>query len=1432
MKNFTKLVCLFVLLLACETMTAQTTRVKITVDWEDLSYENRVIVEDPGFNPILTIENPNEPYQTTGTDLIYTATYDLGCVQHGTYRILLYNANNVPWTSGFVSVLVDDLEVINNNGSSAGTTADIISFVVEDKNGTDECTPLPDFDGDGVIDAIDLDDDNDGILDSEEALGINIYNCQIPALVFNGGGYDAAASGGNAAGTQGAVYRFPNAIANEPYDVLVEITEIRNATLSNIDDDLVDNPDYLQTEITFTGNETPADCVGCDYPGITFRFTIVDNDPSTTADDNNTTPTSTLFRIGGTTWDVDGAPERKESVRYYNPSAYGVDNPTTVSVTDVNGDGSEIEMTAGGNLEGPGFSTLPQLRSYFQFRLDATDVPINNDYFELRMQNVRTTYTASSLRQYSMSFTQCDVLDFKSATIIIQNGDDEDGDGVENHQDIDSDNDGIPDNIEFQPTSGYIAPQYSGTPYVNIDPVTGVDTAYTAGITIVDTDGDDIPDFLDTDSDNDGILDIEENGSTFNIASGSDSDSDGLDNNFDDVSGTDVNDEINTGTIAELTTSFLDSDGDLGIDVDGIPGPDGDLDYRDAIDVYFESATVDFDGDNDYVDSENILSGLQDVTMMAWIKPDSFTDNDRFVIGQDNFKMFLNTSGILNAKANGNTLPTTNAIDLDKWSHVTAVYQNGTISVYVNGELEATTTIGVFGLAAATDKFTIGKNSSAPANYFDGAIDEVRVFDLALTQDQIQQMVFQEIEQNSTNVRGKIIPKDIQNFSDNSPVAWGKLQAYYPMTQIATGRTLDFSGNDRHAILHNITTIQPQTAPMPYETVVDGNWEDTSSWLHGDVWDIDSPLDVKPWSIFSIKNDITNNSGVRSYGLIIDDGATLTINGDNAGADYEVNNGWYLELNGTLDLLGDSQLVQTMNSDLVTDADGKILRRQEGNSNYYWYNYWSSPVGATQATSNSNTNFNLDMIVDGNENDILFTDSYNELGRISRSWLYTFQNGQTYYDWQQITELSDIAPGVGYTQKGTQSTDGEQNYIFVGKPHNGTILLTADDVDGDDGANEHLNEPGSYNFTSTLIGNPYPSALDAEKFILDNRPDPVDGTEVIGGSIYVWEQWDGDSHILNEYQGGYGTINRGSVAPSYQWNDPGLDVSGLAKTPTPFIPVGQGFFVEVIADLGTIEFNNSQRVFKKEADNESVFFRSSESQSTTATNGEDPFGLIRLELTVSNGNKRNFVLLFGDTTTDGYDYGYDARTIDPQDDDLNSYLNGEKMIIQSYAPITDEKVIDLVFNSSGTYNYSLEIIEIENIPEDQEIYLKDNLTNTYFDLKNGAYSFSSEVNGEDTERFDIVFNSGSTLSNEDFTLTNTMIFINSTEDVLYVKGLETNAKFLTISNMIGQQIKAYGNLDSDTLENGLDVSDLSSGVYIVKVINEFNQSIDKKVIID
>lgn len=83
---------------------------------------------------------------------------------------------------------------------------------------------------------------------------------------------------------------------------------------------------------------------------------------------------------------------------------------------------------------------------------------------------------------------------------------DSDGDGVPDQIDIDSDNDSILDNIEAQ-GQNFIASSNSDA---NLD---GIDDAYTTGLIPVDTDVDGSVNYLDLDSDNDGIHDLDESGS-------------------------------------------------------------------------------------------------------------------------------------------------------------------------------------------------------------------------------------------------------------------------------------------------------------------------------------------------------------------------------------------------------------------------------------------------------------------------------------------------------------------------------------------------------------------------------------------------------------------------------------------------------------------------------------------------------------------------------------------------------------------------------------------------------------------------------------------------------------------------------------------------------------------------------------------------------
>ena len=152
----------------------------------------------------------------------------------------------------------------------------------------------------------------------------------------------------------------------------------------------------------------------------------------------------------------------------------------------------------------------------------------------------------------------------------VEGADDLEGDGVPNFLDLDSDGDGIPDQIEAQATTNYVVP-------TGIDSDgDGLDNAYEAtnGLTPVNTEGADQPDYLDLDSDNDGesdtleAYDSDNNGTANIIAAGADTDNDGLDHNFDN------NDAAFNPTNGQTPTSFPN------LDTPGTPERDWREDYN------------------------------------------------------------------------------------------------------------------------------------------------------------------------------------------------------------------------------------------------------------------------------------------------------------------------------------------------------------------------------------------------------------------------------------------------------------------------------------------------------------------------------------------------------------------------------------------------------------------------------------------------------------------------------------------------------------------------------------------------------------------------------------------------------------------------------------------------------------------------------------
>lgn len=151
------------------------------------------------------------------------------------------------------------------------------------------------------------------------------------------------------------------------------------------------------------------------------------------------------------------------------------------------------------------------------------------------------------------------------------------------------------------------------------------------------------------------------------------------------------------------------------------------------------SNTLDFDGNNDYVTIENeeAFDFTNAMTLEAWFRVESFTKTWQAIItkGDNAWRLqrynntnFLDfgTDGLTNVDLQG----TTNVND-GKWHHVAMVYDGSAKYLYVDGRLD--TMAVVTGSIAVNDyPVCFGENLGSSGRYFDGKMDEVRIWNTAL----------------------------------------------------------------------------------------------------------------------------------------------------------------------------------------------------------------------------------------------------------------------------------------------------------------------------------------------------------------------------------------------------------------------------------------------------------------------------------------------------------------------------------------------------------------------------------------------------------------------------------------------------------------------------------------------------------------------------
>ena len=79
-----------------------------------------------------------------------------------------------------------------------------------------------------------------------------------------------------------------------------------------------------------------------------------------------------------------------------------------------------------------------------------------------------------------------------------------------------------------------------------------------------------------------------------------------------------------------------------------------------------------------------------------------------------------------------------NSVQINQWHHVAATYDGTSMKIYVDGELKVQQSITLTIGNASNSNLLIGESPGFPGRVFNGKIDEVRIWNVARTQDQIQ----------------------------------------------------------------------------------------------------------------------------------------------------------------------------------------------------------------------------------------------------------------------------------------------------------------------------------------------------------------------------------------------------------------------------------------------------------------------------------------------------------------------------------------------------------------------------------------------------------------------------------------------------------------------------------------------------------------------
>ncbi len=162
---------------------------------------------------------------------------------------------------------------------------------------------------------------------------------------------------------------------------------------------------------------------------------------------------------------------------------------------------------------------------------------------------------------------------------------------------------------------------------------------------------------------------------------------------------------------------------------------------------------VTLDSNNQYMvaSSSASLELSGQMSMAAWVKANT-TPNDSTIIHKytstgSGYHLGVDGTGrVIGQVGNGSTTLTAqhnNKLILDGlWHHIASTYDGSTLLVYVDGDRGDIVGDGINSLSMNTEPLYIGKHPAYTNRNFTGAIDDIQIYNTALTDDEIQKLLY------------------------------------------------------------------------------------------------------------------------------------------------------------------------------------------------------------------------------------------------------------------------------------------------------------------------------------------------------------------------------------------------------------------------------------------------------------------------------------------------------------------------------------------------------------------------------------------------------------------------------------------------------------------------------------------------------------------